>query len=194
MSIVRHRTLAGVTALVMIGASPQPLPAQQSEGPPADAGHVAAGTRFTARLEDVIDAASSRIGDRFTARVTGPSTAETRRAPVPVDAIVTGTIAGIQRVHGNLAPAFVRLTIESLSHDGHVQRMRAVVESVDLPAQSGARADASPRGLSFPGAARGSVLVGVSAAGRADGSLISLGTDDASQRLPRGTLLTLRVN
>jgi hypothetical protein len=193
MNIVRQGTRAGATALVMIGGMLQPLPAQQVQGPRDDARRVPAGTRLYARLEGAIDATNSRVGDRFTARVTNASGAAIRGGRIPVGAIVTGTIAGIQRTHGSLAPAFVRLTIESLSHGGQVQPMRAVVESADLPAPSGEAKASTPRGRSFPGVARGSVLVGVNASGATDGSLISLGTQDASLRLPSGTLLTLRV-
>jgi hypothetical protein len=49
-------------------------------------------------------------------------------------------------------------------------------------------------GGAFPGITPGSVLVGLDADDGQQGSLISLGTDDASLRLPRGTLLHLRVN
>jgi hypothetical protein len=178
----------------MVGAMVEPLPAQQRDGPPDDAGRAPAGTRFSARLEGAIDAADSRVGDRFTARVTNPSRAATRDGPVPDGAVVTGTIAAIQRTHGTLAPAFVRLTIESLAYGGQVHPMRAVVESADLPAQSGKREESTPRGQSFPGVARGSVLVGVNAGGATVGTLVSLGTDDAALRLPAGTLLTLRVH
>jgi hypothetical protein len=192
MDIVRHGTVAGATGLLMIGAWLRPLPAQRGEGAPA-VEHIPVGTRFSARLEGPIDAASTRAGDRFTARVTGPATAP-QSAPVPVGAIVTGTIAGIQRAHGTLAPAYVRLTIESLSFDGQVQHLRAVVEGVTLPKPSAAREDAPRGGRSLLEVAPGTVLVGVNAGEATKGSLISLGTDDASLRLPRGTLLTFRVH
>ena len=191
MDIVRHGTLAGATGLLMFGALLRPLPAQRTEGTPG-VGRVAAGTRFSAQLEGAIDAASTRVGERFTARVTGPATAP-QSAPVPVGAIVTGTIAGIQRAHGTLAPAYVRLTIESISFDGKVQRLRAVVEGATLPKPAAAREDAPRGGRSLLEVAPGTVLVGASAGEATQGSLISLGTDDASLRLPRGTLLTLRV-
>ena len=57
-----------------------------------------------------------------------------------------------------------------------------------------ARGDALRRGRSLLQLAPGTVLVGVNAGEATKGSLISLGTDDASLRLPRGTLLTLRVH
>jgi hypothetical protein len=194
MSTVRGRRLAGVVAgLLLIGASLRPLPAQRGEGAPAAAAHVPAGTRFTARLEGPIDAATTRVGHRFTARVIA-SVTEPQRAVVPIGAIVTGTIRGIQRAHGTLAPAFVRLTIESLSFDGRSQLVRAAVEDVQLPAATTRRPDARRRSRSLPEVARGAVLVEVNAGDRTGGSLISLGTDDASLRLPQGTLMTLRVN
>jgi len=187
------RTLAGVAAgLLMVGACLRPLPAQRNEGAPAAAGQIPAGTRLTARLEAPIDAAITRAGDRFTARVTAPVTMP-RGAPIPVGAMVTGTISGLQRAHGTLAPAFVRLTIESFSFDGQVSLVSAVVESVQLPGAAARQDEASRRGRSLSEVAPGTVLVSINANDETSGSLISLGTDDASLRLPRGTLLTLRV-
>src|SRR5688572_33470485 len=98
MNIVRQCTRAGATALVMVAAMLQPLPAQQGDVPPDDSGRVPAGTRFTVRLEAAIDAAESRVGDSFSARVTSPSGAGSRSGRVPVGAIVTGTIAGVKRI------------------------------------------------------------------------------------------------
>ena len=190
MGFVRHGTVAAVTGFLMMGAVLRPLAAQRSEAARGDVGHVPAGTRFTARLDGPIDAASTRVGDRFSARVTGP----TGRGLVPMGAIVTGTVAGIQRTHGTLAPAFVRLTIESLTLDGRVQPMRAVIESADLRTGSPQPGDAPLRSHSLPEAARGTVLVGIRAGDAMEGSLISLGTNDASLRLPSGTVFTLRAN
>jgi hypothetical protein len=185
-------------ALSMLFASARHLRAQRNESarPSSQnvAGDIPAGTRIEARLEHAIDAARDHVGDRFTARVTTASLAANRRIHVPPGAIITGTITGLHRAHTTLAPAFVRLAPESVSFGGQEHRMHAAVESTSLTTGGGQGAGAPMGGGAFPGITPGSVLVGLDADDGQQGSLISLGTDDASLRLPRGTLLHLRVN
>jgi hypothetical protein len=199
MTLSSRRTLPGVVVLLMIEALLRPLPAQRGVGvasPPSGqvvGGRIAAGTRMDARLEEAIDAAHSRIGDQFRARVTEPVRSESGTVEVPAGAIVLGTITRIQRAHDRLAPAFVRLTVRSISFGDQVHPIRATVESTRFAGAGAQHGGASAR-PAFPGIALGAVLIGIGADDGRQGSIISLGTGDAGLRLPSGTVLRLRVN
>lgn len=164
---------------------------------------VPAGTEFEIRTTERLGTDTHRAGDRFTATIVAPLTQD-RWVAVPAGARVTGvvTAAGKQMVNGKRRKVLV-LEPREVQVDGRTLRLVAEVTGIQLEKQSnrGTLGDAAIVG---GGAAAGGLLGGLisderggtligAIVGGAAGTAAMIATKGSEAVLPRGSLVTVRL-
>lgn len=168
---------------------------------PTTAGYLPAGTTMNARFDQAIST-SNHEGDAFSATVTDNVYASNGSVAVPAGAMLRGHVTGVHS--GNITDQnVIRLNFESLDMNGRTYPFSGSVSNVTVKngASSSTVRDAATGAVA--GAVLGAVLSGAELSkivtggllGAAAGTVISLGTGDASHAtIPAGSAVTVRAN
>ncbi len=168
---------------------------------PSSGNYLPAGTTMNARFDQAIST-SNRDGDAFSATINDNVYATNGAIAVPAGAIVRGHITGVHS--GNIADQnVIRLNFETLDMRGRSYPFSGSVSNVNVKngASSSTVRDATTGAVA--GAVLGAVLSGAELSkivtggllGAAAGTVISLGTGDASTAtIPAGSTVTIRSN
>jgi hypothetical protein len=168
---------------------------------PANSSYLPTGTTMTARFDQAIST-SNHDGDAFSASVIDNVYASNGTIAIPAGAVVRGHVTGVHS--GNIAEQnVIRLDFETLDMRGRSYPFSGSVSDVSVKngASNSTVRDAATGAVA--GAALGAVLSGVELSkivtggllGAAAGSVISLGTGDASKAtIPAGSTVTIRSN
>jgi hypothetical protein len=168
---------------------------------PSNANYLPAGTTMNARFDQSVSTAS-REGDAFSATVTDNVYAANGAIAVPAGSVLRGHVTGVHS--GNIADQnVIRLNLESLDMHGRTYPFSGSVSNVTVKngASSSTIRDATTGAVA--GAVLGAVISGAELGrivtggllGAAAGTVISLGTGDASSAMiPAGSTVTVRAN
>lgn len=168
---------------------------------PTSGNYLPAGTTMNARFDQAIST-SNREGDAFSATVTDNVYATNGAIAIPAGAVVRGHVTGVHS--GNIADQnVIRLNFETLDMRGRTYPFSGSVSNVSVKngASSSTVRDATTGAVA--GAVLGAVLSGAELSkivtggllGAAAGTVISLGTGDASHAtIPAGSTVTIRSN
>jgi hypothetical protein len=168
---------------------------------PTSGNYLPAGTTMNARFDQGIST-SNREGDAFSATVTDNVYATNGAIAIPAGAVVRGHVTGVHS--GNIADQnVIRLNFETLDMRGRTYPFSGSVSNVSVKngASSSTVRDATTGAVA--GAVLGAVLSGAELSkivtggllGAAAGTVISLGTGDASHAtIPAGSTVTIRSN
>ena len=176
-------------------------PRVQAQPAPVDASMLPVNTLVAAELNNTLSTSTSRVGDRFTARVTNTIRAQNGEVVIPTDAVINGTITGLDVSEHAGDQALIRLNFESMQFNGRTYPFAA--EVVDTEARIEGERRRAGRGAiagATAGAVLGAVISGVeldnilrgAAIGAGAGTVISLGLGDVDATLPAGSDITLR--
>lgn len=168
---------------------------------PSTGSYLPAGTTMIARFDQAIST-SNHEGDAFSATVTDNVYATNGAIAVPMGAVLRGHVTGVHS--GNIADQnVIRLNFETMNMRGQSYPFSGSVSNVTVKngASNSTVRDAATGAVA--GAVLGAVLSGAELSkivtggllGAAAGTVISLGTGDASKAtIPAGSTVTIRAN
>jgi hypothetical protein len=168
---------------------------------PATANYLPAGTTMNARFDQAIST-SNNEGDAFSATVTDNVYAQNGAVAIPAGAVLRGHVTGVHS--GKIGDQnVIRLNFESLDMNGHTYPFGASISNVTVKNNASNKTIRDAATGAVAGAVLGAVLSGAELSkiitggllGAAAGTVISLGTGDASTAtIPAGSTVTVRSN
>lgn len=201
---MRYYALAMAGLFVAAGCNTATVGTGTPAPPPsAGSGVVPAGTVMEVELEQTLSTEDNEVGDRFTATVKEPVQASNGAVLVPADAVVHGTITGLDDSDEAGDQAAIRLNFTHITINGVNHPFSADVTATDVDIDDLARIGDVQRNAGI-GAAAGAVLGAIiggdlkdiligGVLGAGAGSIISLGMGEFEAALPAGSDLTLRT-
>lgn len=168
---------------------------------PATASYLPAGTTMNARFDQAIST-SNHEGDAFSATVTDNVAASNGAIAIPAGAILRGHVTGVHS--GNITEqSVIRLNFDALEMGGRSYPFGGSVSNVTVKNSASSTTVRDAATGAVAGAVLGAVLSGAELSkivtggllGAAAGTVISLGTGDASKAtIPAGSTVTVRSN
>jgi hypothetical protein len=168
---------------------------------PATANYLPAGTTMNARFDQAIST-SNHEGDAFSATVTDNVYASNGAIAVPAGAILRGHVTGVHS--GNITQeSVIRLNFDALQMGSQSYPFGGSVSNVTVKNSASNTTVRDAATGAVAGAVLGAVLSGAELSkivtggllGAAAGTVISLGTGDASKAtIPAGSTVTVRSN
>ncbi|MFH0901822.1 MAG: hypothetical protein V2A73_14425 [Pseudomonadota bacterium] len=200
-----QRGILGLTAvlLTMVACAPSetrvtglPSTGQQERLVVSRAGIIRPGSVVWIVLDEPLSPTRNRVGDGFRAHVSQDVVADTGELLIPRGAEVDGRIVDLRRAEGG-QPGVVGLSLRSIEMAGVRQQIDATIVETMVPGQRRVRGRDVLTGAAI-GAVLGGLLEGKTglvvggALGAGAGTLVSLGTGEATAQLPKGTALAVR--
>ncbi len=204
--MIQKLSVIAVAAVAITACAPTTTTVTSPAGPspnvvatPGPGAGVPAGTTLQVRLLDRIAGREVEPGDRFAAEVLQPVVSTRGEVLLPQGARVYGHIAGL-REGTRREPAAIGLSFDTIDYGGYRQPLAATVLDTQVSAQE---RDVKGTDVAI-GAAIGAILGSLAdfgegtligaGVGAGAGTLVSMGRSLDDAMLPRGTVLTIRLD